>query len=52
MEDPRADLGIGQTKVLLPVETVARVEDEVMRTNQTLERLGVRRYDPELGEQP
>jgi sporulation protein YlmC with PRC-barrel domain len=46
-------LGIGQTKVLLPVETVARVEDEVVRTNQTLERLrGAPRYDPELVEQP
>ena len=46
-------LGIGQTKILLPVETVTRIEDEVVWTNQTRERLrAAPRYDPELVEQP
>ncbi|HEX2217205.1 MAG TPA: PRC-barrel domain-containing protein [Gemmatimonadales bacterium] len=46
-------LGIGQTKILLPVETVTRIEDEVVWTNQTRETLrGAPRYDPELVEQP
>lgn len=45
-------LGIGETKFLLPVETVTRVEDEVVRTNQSRDRVsGAPRYDPRLVEE-
>ena len=46
-------LGIGETRILLPVETVVRIGDDEIRTNQSRERvLGAPRYDPELVEQP
>ena len=45
-------LGVGQTKTLLPVETVTRIGDDEVRVNQTRERLqGAPRYDPDLVEQ-
>jgi sporulation protein YlmC with PRC-barrel domain len=45
-------LGMGQTKTLLPVETVSRIGDDEVRVNQTRERLqGAPPYQPELVEQ-
>ena len=42
-------LGIGATKVLIPVDAVERVEAETVRINQTRDRVaGAPRYDPEL----
>jgi len=45
-------LGIGATKVLIPVDAVERVEQNTVRINQTRERVtGAPRYDPELKDQ-
>ena len=45
-------LGIGATKVLIPVDAVERVEPNTVRINQTRERVtGAPRYDPELKDQ-
>lgn len=44
-------LGIGETKVLLPVEAVTSVGAEEVRINQSREKVsGAPRYDPELTE--
>ena len=46
-------LGLGETKVLLPVETVTGVRDEHVEVNQDRARLmGAPKYDPELVEHP
>ena len=45
-------LGLGETKFLLPVETVTGVEEGMVRTNQSRERVtSAPRYDPKLVEQ-
>lgn len=45
-------LGIGRSKVLLPVEAVTRVGKDEVRTSQSRERVrSAPRYDPDLVEQ-
>jgi sporulation protein YlmC with PRC-barrel domain len=42
-------LGIGRDKVLIPVEAIAAIEDDVVRIDQSRERIeGAPNYDPEL----
>jgi hypothetical protein len=45
--------GLGETKVLLPVEAVSSIEKDGVRTNHSRERvIGAPRYDPRLVKQP
>ena len=45
-------LGIGESKVLVPIDAIDRIDEEVVHVNQTRERIaGAPRYDPELVEE-
>lgn len=45
-------LGIGESKVLVPIDSIDRIDEEVVHVNQTRERIaGAPRYDPELVEE-
>jgi CBS domain-containing protein/sporulation protein YlmC with PRC-barrel domain len=45
-------LGLGTTKILMPVETISRITADVVYTNQSRERVaGAPRYDPTLVEE-
>lgn len=42
-------LGIGQDKVLIPVEAITRITEDVVHVDQTRDRIaGAPKYDPEL----
>lgn len=42
-------LGLGKSKVLIPVEAIARIEDDEVRIDQRRDRIfGAPPYDPEL----
>jgi sporulation protein YlmC with PRC-barrel domain len=46
-------LGIGESKFLMPIDAITRIEDEVVHVDQTRERVAAGpRYDPELVELP
>ena len=46
-------LGIGETKVLIPVDVIARITDEAVRIDDTREHVGGSpRYDPTLAGRP
>ncbi len=46
-------LGIGESKVLIPVDAVTRVTDDAVHVDQTRERVaGAPRYDPTLAGRP
>lgn len=45
-------LGIGESKVLVPIDAIDHIDEEVVHVNQTRERIaGAPRYDPELVEE-
>lgn len=45
-------LGIGESKVLVTIDSIDRIDEEVVHVNQTRERIaGAPRYDPELVEE-
>jgi sporulation protein YlmC with PRC-barrel domain len=45
-------LGLGATKVLIPVDAIERLEPNVVRINQTRETVaGAPRYDPDIKDQ-
>jgi sporulation protein YlmC with PRC-barrel domain len=45
-------LGIGESKVLVPIDAISRVEDDVVHISQTREHVaGAPRYDPEIVEE-
>jgi len=42
-------LGIGQSKVLIPVEAISKIDHDVVHVDQTRDRIGsAPKYDPEL----
>lgn len=44
-------LGLGATKLYIPVDAVTEIEDEMVHINQTKERItGAHHYDPKLSE--
>jgi sporulation protein YlmC with PRC-barrel domain len=46
-------LGIGETKVLIPVDVIARITDDAVRVDDTREHVGGSpRYDPTLAGRP
>lgn len=45
-------LGIGESKVLVPIDAIARIGEETVHINQTREHVaGAPRYDPEIVEE-
>jgi sporulation protein YlmC with PRC-barrel domain len=46
-------LGLGKERFLLPVESIGEIRGELVRVNQSRERVsGAPKYDPDLVEQP